>query len=123
MFIAVAADDQSMESLVSEKFISCRYLLIVDTETMKFKSVENTGDPLGETLSRKITEYDCEAVITGELTPHAFDIIAGDSVTRFDGRSYTVREALDLMDQNALKLIRNSEGTDNCNSAHDEGNC
>lgn len=121
MFIAVAADDQSMESLVSEEFISCRYLLIVDMETMDFKSLENKDDPLGEAMSHKITEYNCEAVITGKLLPHAFDIIAGDCVTRYDGRGYTVKDALVLMDQRGLKLIRNSEGTDYCCNDHGEG--
>ena len=65
MFIAVAADDQSLESLVSEEFILCKYLLIVDMDKMKFIAVENEGDPLGEVLARKITEYNCEGVITG----------------------------------------------------------
>lgn len=122
MFIAVAADDQSLESLVSEEFILCKYLLIVDMEKMNFKAVENEGDPLGELLARKISKYNCEAVITGGLTPQAFDIIAGDCVTRYDGRGHSVKEALALMDQCVLKLIRNPEGTDDCNSDHSEGN-
>lgn len=121
MFIAVAADDQSMESLVSEEFISCRYLLIVDTENMEFKAIENKDDSLGEAMSHKITEYNCEAVITGKLTPHAFDIIAGDCVTRYDGRGHTLKDALVLMDQNMLKLIRNPQGTDECCNDHGEG--
>jgi predicted Fe-Mo cluster-binding NifX family protein len=123
MFIVVAADDQSLESLVSEEFILCKYLLIVDMDKMKFIAVENEGDPLGEVLARKITEYNCEGVITGKLTPEAFEIIAGDGVTRFDGRGHSVKEALDLMAQRALKLIRNPEGTDDCGGDHSEGNC
>lgn len=123
MYIAVATDDQSLKSQVSEEFVSCRYLLIVNMDNMKFKAIENKGDPLGEVLSRKITEYNCEAVITGELTPQAFDIIAGDCVTRYDGRGYCAKEALVLMNQYALKLIRNVEGTDDCGSDHKESNC
>lgn len=118
MFIAVAADDKSMESMVSEEFISCRYLLIVDMETMGFKALENKGDPLGEAMSHKISEYNCEAVITGKLHPHAFNIIADDSITRYDGRGHTVKDALCLMDQRGLKLIRNPEGLDYCCNDH-----
>lgn len=121
MFIAVAADDQSLESLVSEEFISCKYLLIVNMENMKFKAIENKDDPLGEAMSHKITEYNCEAIITGKLTPQAFDIIAGDCVTRYDGHGHTVKDALGLMDQDALKLIRNPEGTDECWNEYGEG--
>jgi predicted Fe-Mo cluster-binding NifX family protein len=122
MFIAVAADDQSMESLVSEEFISCKYLLIVNIENMEFKALENKDDPLGEAMAHKITKYNCEAVITGKLTPHAFDIIADNCITRYDGRGHTVKDALVLMDQDALKLIRNPEGTDECVNDHGEGN-
>jgi len=114
MFIAVAADNQSMESLVSEEFILCKYLLIVDMENMEFKAFKNKDDPLGKALSHKITEYNCEAVITGKLHPHAFDIIAGDCITRYDGRGHTVKDALALMEQRELKLIRNPEGTNEC---------
>lgn len=122
MFIAVAADDQALESLVSEELISCKYLLIVDMDNMKFKAVENEGDPLGEVLARKITEYNCEAVITGKITPQAFDIIAGDCVTRYDGRGHSAKDALVLMERYALKLIRNPEGTDECDHNHSKGN-
>ena len=120
MFIAITADDRSLEGLVSEEFISCRYLLIVDMDNMEFKAIENKGDPFGENLSRKITEHKCEAVITGKLTPQAFDIIAGDYVTRYDGRGHSVKDALVLMDQYALKLIRNLEGTDDCCGDHNK---
>jgi Uncharacterized conserved protein len=112
MYIAVAADDRSLESQVSKEFISCRYLLIVDMNTMEFIALKNEDDPLGETMSHKITDYNCEAVITSKLNPQAFDIIADDCVTRYDGRGHTVKEALALMNQRALKLIRNPEGTD-----------
>lgn len=122
MFIAVAADEQSMDSPVSEKFTSCRYLLIVDMDNMEFKTWENKNDPRGETMAHKITEYDCEAIITGDLTPQAFEIIAGDCVTRYDGRGHTVKNALVLMQQRELKLIRNPEGTDVCVNDHGASN-
>ena len=66
---------------------------------------------------------DSEAVITGKLTPEAFDIIADDDITRYDGRGYFVQEALGLMDRNALKLIKNVEGTDECDTRHTKNSC
>lgn len=122
MLIAVAADGQSLESLVSQEFNSCRYLLIICMEDMEFKAIENKDGLLGETLSHKIIEYNCEALITGVLTPQTFDLIADNCITRYDGRGHTVKDALALMDQYALKLIRNVEGTDDCGNHHGEGN-
>jgi predicted Fe-Mo cluster-binding NifX family protein len=53
MFIAVAADDQSLESLVSEEFILCKYLLIVDMDKMKFIAVEMKVTPLEKSWHEK----------------------------------------------------------------------
>lgn len=123
MYIAVAADGQTVESQVSEEFITCRYLLIVDLDSMAVKAIENSGDPLGEPLSHKVNDYNCEVVITGKLTPEAFEILAGDCITRYDGYGHCVKDALVLMDQYKLKLIRNPEGTDDCVGEHSEGSC
>jgi predicted Fe-Mo cluster-binding NifX family protein len=120
MFIAVTADDQSLESMISAEFTSCNYLLIVDMDTMQFIALENKDDPMGEAMSRMISEYNCEAVITGKLNPHAFNIITDDCVTRYDGRGHTVIDALVLMEQRDLKLIRNPEGLDYCCNDHGE---
>lgn len=123
MFIAVAANGQDLESLVAEELVSCRYLLIIDFESLEIHAIKNEFDPHGKRLSQEIVEHDCEAVITGALLPEAFDILAEGCVTRYDGRDHSVNEALVLMDKYALKLIRNPEGTDDCVSEHTVGSC
>jgi predicted Fe-Mo cluster-binding NifX family protein len=123
MYIAVAADGQTLDSKVSGKFISCSYLLVINMDSLELQDVANPGDPLGEKLARIVAERDCEAVLTGELTPEAFEILADECVTRYNGYGYTVREAVDLMDQYELKLIRNPEETDICESENHEGTC
>jgi predicted Fe-Mo cluster-binding NifX family protein len=123
MYIAVAADGKSLKSTVSDEFASCKYLLIMNMDNMKVEAIENSDDPKGIVLAQKIVDCHCEAVITGKLTPEAFDIIADDDITRYDGRSHSVQEALSYMDRNALKLIKNVEGTDECDTRHTENTC
>jgi predicted Fe-Mo cluster-binding NifX family protein len=123
MYIAVAADGKSLESSVSDEFVSCKHLLIVNMDSMTIETFENSGEPKGEALARKVVDYCCEAVITGMLTSEAFDIIADDDITRYDGRGYSVRDALAMMERHVLKLIKNVEGTDECDSRHDESSC
>lgn len=53
---------------------------------------KNSDDPKGEGLAKKAAEYNCEAVITGKLTPEAFDILADRYITRYNGCSCYVRE-------------------------------
>jgi predicted Fe-Mo cluster-binding NifX family protein len=123
MYIAVAAEGKSLRSKVSNEFSSCKYLLIVNMDSMEIDAVANSGDLKGKYLASKAVANNCEAVITGKLTPEAFDIIADDDITRYDGRGYIVQDALSRMDRNALKLIRNVEGTDECESKHTENSC
>jgi hypothetical protein len=51
------------------------------------------------------------------LVSEEFDIIADEEITRYDGHGYSVKDALILMDQNRLKLIRNVHGTDECDTS------
>ncbi|NLV51196.1 MAG: hypothetical protein GXY20_10955 [Clostridiales bacterium] len=123
MNIAVAADGCTIESIVSEKFAACRYLLIVNMDNMELSAFKNPGEPNIGFLLGKIREYNCEALITGQLAPAAFDVIAGDCVTRYDGHGIPARVSLELMEQYKLALIRNPDGTDSCGGDHHSDNC
>jgi predicted Fe-Mo cluster-binding NifX family protein len=122
MYIAVAADGINLISKVGD-LASCKYLLTVNMDNMDVNAIENSGDPQGEALAHKVVDNNCEAIITGKLTSEAFEIIADNSVTRYYGRGYSVKEALALMDRYELKLIRNVEGTDECESQHTVHSC
>ena len=118
MYIAAAAEGDSLQDSVSDEFASCNYLLIINVDIMDVHSIKNTDYPKGEYLAHKVAEYNCEAVITGKLTPKAFDVLANEDITRYDGHGYAVKDALILMEQRGLKLIRNVRETDECESRH-----
>lgn len=121
MNIAVACDGRSLSDLVSDHFGSCKYLLIVDMETMSVNAIENAFDQKGTELSRIVNEHSCEAVITGELTPEAFDILADECVTRYRGGGMAANRALLSMERQELRLIKNTDGTDECQVDHGHG--
>jgi predicted Fe-Mo cluster-binding NifX family protein len=123
MYIAVAADGIDLKSKVSDNFASCKYLLIVNMDKMEIGAIENSGDPQGEALAYKLVDHNCEAIITGKLNSEAFEIIANNCITRYYGHGYSVKEALALMDRYELKLIRNVQGTDECESQHTVHSC
>lgn len=121
MNIAVACDGKSLSDRVSDHFGSCRYLLIVDMDTMSVKAIENTFDSKGTELARIVNEHSCEAVITGELTPEAFDILADEYVTRYRGGGMSADKALKGMERQELRMIKNADGTDGCKVSHGHG--
>ena len=117
MYIAVTADGDNLNSLVSNDFESATYLLIIDLPDLSFEAVKNEGYS-AVSMAKEVIAYDCEAVITGELAPVTFDILAEACVTRYRGAGHTVRKALQMMEDYELYIIRNSEGTDTCEEDH-----
>ncbi len=116
MNIAIVSDGENLENKVSQNFEACKYLLIVSMPDLNVNSIKNEGN--SDYLTSKVIEYDCEATITGELSKESFNILADAYITRFFGFGNTVEKALELMDKNLLKLIRNLDGTEECSGNH-----
>ena len=109
MNIAVTADGDNLESQVSEEFEQCLYMLIVNVDDLTVTALKN--DELAETsaeenLARQVLEYNCEAVITGNISQTAFNILAEAYVTRYFGVGHSVKDALELSEKRLLKLIK-----------------
>ena len=121
MNIAVTADGKSLNSNVAVEFEQCGYLLIINVDDLSIKSVIDNKifESLNEVrLADEIIKNDCEAVITGIMKSSAFNILADAYITRFIGTGYSVRTALELMEKNELKLIKNCDGTEDCSGHH-----
>lgn len=116
MNIAVAADGQSLDSQVSEEFGLCLYMLIVNMDDLTvtiIKTEELSGPSPEENLTRKVLEYNCEAVITGNINQTGLNILADAFVTRYFGAGHSVKDALELSEKRMLNLIK-----DECTSHH-----
>lgn len=113
MKIAVATDGNSLVSPVAQEFVKSTHLLIVDMESMDFQAFENDGqkDETGLEMAKIVKEYDCEAVITGHIEGEAFELLAGEQITRYNGAGYTAEEALNLMEKLQLELISDYNGS------------
>ena len=118
MLIAISAEGKELSSRVSEKFESCKCILIINTDTMAVEAIQNPEDPHGISLAKQIVHRDCEVVITGELCSEAFELLAGACVTRYNGYGHTAKNAIDLMNKRLLPLIRNIDGCDDCGGSH-----
>ena len=118
MYIAIVTDGKNLENEVSKAFESCEYLLIVNMSDMSVNAVKNEDHSSVENLAKKIVDFDCEAIITGELNPAVFDILDGACITRYFGFGHSAVKALELMEKNSLNLIRNCEGIDECDGEH-----
>jgi predicted Fe-Mo cluster-binding NifX family protein len=126
MLIAVSADGRETSSPVSGQFENCRWLLIVDTDDNAAQLTVRSVEPLENTdgaqaLADTIIERDCEAVITGVMTPALYNVFANACVTRYTAPGLSVMEALESMDRNTLAILRDEDNV--CQGDHSGGEC
>ncbi len=83
MKIAISSTGKDIKSAVDVRFGRCPYFVIVEIEGKEIKStkaIENTATGqaggAGVTAAELIGNQDVEAVITGNMGPRAFDVIA-----------------------------------------------
>jgi len=120
MRIAVATYEKSLDSIVPEKFDEAQYLLIIDIDLMKIEHIvaADEAEVPSVHFAEKILEWDCEAVLCGEIDEVPFDIIADGNVTRFAAAGCTVLSAIDAMNRDKLDYIRNFAGGGDCQGKH-----
>jgi len=99
MKIAISATDSNLNAQVDPRFGRCQYFVIVDPETLEFKSMKNagtsTGGGAGITAAQLITGAEVEAVLTGNCGPNAFSVLEAAGIHVMTGVSGTVKEAIE----------------------------
>ncbi len=119
MNIAITAADSTVDSTVFRELAQTPYLLIVDFDTMDCTPITHVCSAGSDVeLAHTVLKYRCEAIITGELSEQAFNVLADEGVTRYLAEDMSVRAALQAMDRAELELIRNADGSTTCDGDH-----
>jgi predicted Fe-Mo cluster-binding NifX family protein len=84
---------------VDSRFGRCQYLLIVDTESMVSEALENPAvmapGGAGIQAAELISRMGAGAVITGNCSPNAYQVLSAAGIPVFIGASGSVRRAID----------------------------
>ena len=95
MKIAVTSTGGSMDALVSEQFGRCQYLLIVDSNTLKFEAVSNLGEQMqsgaGPKAAELIINKGTEVLLTGHIGDKAEEVLKIGGVKIVDGYKGTIK--------------------------------
>jgi len=113
MKILVTAKDRGLDAEVDGRFGRCPFFVVVDSETMVATSVENPGTKAtggaGVAAAQGALDLKPDAILTGEVGPHAIKMLEGSGVKIVTGASGSVREAVEHFKKNeAGKLSRNA---------------
>ncbi|MGB9727992.1 MAG: NifB/NifX family molybdenum-iron cluster-binding protein [Nitrososphaeria archaeon] len=101
MKVAVSATGGSLDSQVDPRFGRCAYFIVVDTDTMNFEAIKNTGafeaSGAGIQAAQTIVSKGVKAVVTGNVGPNAYQVLSSAGVRIFTGAYGTVKEAVERL--------------------------
>ncbi|MHC1564497.1 MAG: NifB/NifX family molybdenum-iron cluster-binding protein [Candidatus Hecatellaceae archaeon] len=111
--ICVSATGADLNAPVDPRFGRCAYLLIVDVDSMKL--LEAVANPsvmapsgAGIQTAQMVANKGVIAVITGNVGPNAYQVLASAGIQIFTGAFGTVREAVEAYRAGRLTPVAGS---------------
>lgn len=108
MKIGVLSDGYDLESYVSDDFGHAPFFLIVDSDTLDYVVVENEfleAEGAGMKVAEAIVSLKVDAVITGGIGSHGYDILTKAGIRVSFDEEGTVEECV----TNLLRRIKNQQ--------------
>lgn len=107
MKVAVTTVGDGLDAAVDPRFGRARKFLIVDTDTLETRVVENRQNLLategaGVQAGQNVVRQGVDAVITGNVGPKALAVLQTAGVRVYAGAGGTVREALEALREGRL---------------------
>ena len=107
MRIVVSAQGDTLDALASPVFGRCPTYIFVDSETMQFEAAPNPamnqGGGAGIQAAQFVVEGGAQAVLTGNLGPNAFDVLAAGGIPGYLVPEGTVRQAVEAFKAGRLQ--------------------
>lgn len=99
MKVAVSAYGEDLNAEINPRFGRCDYILIVDTDQMRFESFSNDNKELsggaGTQTACFVASKGVEAVLTGSCGPKAMNIFNAENIPVHTGQTGTVLEVVE----------------------------
>jgi len=109
MKICVTATADSLDARIDPRFGRCSYLVIVESENLKFVAIPNVAaaaaSGAGIQAAQTIASKGVNLLITGKVGPKAFQALSAASIKIVTGAFGTVREAIEQFKRGELRKI------------------
>ena len=107
MKIIVTSSGPELSSPVDPRFGRCPYFIVVDTDSMDFKSHTNASQGAmggaGIQAGQFAGSLGGEAILTGNVGPNASRVLASSNLKVYIGATGTVKEAVEAFKAGKLK--------------------
>ena len=112
MKIIISSTGEDLNAQVDPRFGRCQYFLIVDTDTMNYKSISNesaiSSGGAGIQAAQNVAKTGAEVVLTGNMGPNAFQTLSAAEIKVFTGANGTIKEVIDKYKKGELKQIESA---------------
>jgi len=105
MKVLVAAQGTTLDSPISKRFGHAPYYLTVDLDSMQVQVIDNTDHDETHAIIPQMAQLGVTVFITGNIGPHAFDLIRSLGGQVALARSLSVKEALDKLQRDELEIL------------------
>jgi predicted Fe-Mo cluster-binding NifX family protein len=106
MKIAITSTGQTLDSQVDPRFGRAAHFIVVDTESMESKTVENqninAAGGAGINSAKVVIDSGAQAVLTGNCGPNAQRTLSAAGVKLYTHVTGTVSEAIELFKNGSL---------------------
>jgi predicted Fe-Mo cluster-binding NifX family protein len=107
MRLCVTSQGDNLDSQVDARFGRCQYFIIVDTDTLEFKAINNpnieaTGGA-GIQSGQFVAGKGVKTVLTGNVGPNAFQTLQAAGVDVITGASGKVKDVIEKYKKGELK--------------------
>ena len=107
MNILIAADGITLDSSVAKRFGHAPYYLYVDADTKQVQVIENTDhDDETHAIIPQMAQQGAKVFITGNIGPHAFQLIRSLNRQVALARKMSAREALEKLQEGELEILK-----------------
>lgn len=111
MRVAVSSTGESLDSPVDPRFGRCPYFIVFDGDK-SHRTVRNDGQALGNgagiQAAQQMLDLGVDAVVTGDVGPNAFKVLAAGGVRMFVGSRGTVSSAMQSYKNGELRETASS---------------
>jgi len=112
MKVCITAQGETLDAAVDPRFGRCGYFICIDTETNVLEAVRNpyadSAGGAGIQSGQLVSSKQVQAVITGNVGPHASQTLHAAGISVYTSASGTVRQALEAFTQGTLPRASSS---------------
>ncbi len=100
MKLILSTTSAGLDASLDPRFGRCAYFLLIDPQTMEWQSLPNpalhSGGGAGVQAAQLAANHQCQAVVSGEFGPNAFDALAAAGIDMYKyGALGSVQEVIE----------------------------